>query len=328
MVAAILALSSGTVFAASFGVSQTDLDLGAASLPPAHALHGKVLGDSTQAARVGQLVYNPGSKTVYLVGSSGLYGFPSAAIFYSWGYNFSQVSVVNSAEASLALVGVVQAKQSGCSSPLDACGNIAATSRSSSSPRVGQLVYNPGNKTVFLVGSDGLHPFSSAAIFYSWNFTFNQIVPANSSESALPVAGLVPTMASGCSSPLNQIAGTCGSNPPVSAAPVISSLSPPSGPVETLVTITGSGFTSSNTIKFDVYSFINVASANGTTLTFNVPSTLYYNNCPAGNHVPYYFQNNCQWQLQRKRQQLKWRQQHPNLYRYGQRLRFAAVKRQ
>jgi hypothetical protein len=71
-------------------------------------------------------------------------------------------------------------------------------------------------------------------------------------------------------------------------APIISGLNPSSGYVGTTVTITGSGFTTTgNTINFDIYTFpYVVAGNNGTTLTFTVPATIYYNNCPAGSLCP------------------------------------------
>jgi len=51
MVAGILMLSSASVFAAGFGVSQTDFYLGSPSLAPIHNLHGKVLGASITATQ-------------------------------------------------------------------------------------------------------------------------------------------------------------------------------------------------------------------------------------------------------------------------------------
>ena len=62
----------------------------------------------------------------------------------------------------------------------------------------------------------------------------------------------------------------------------ISSLSPASGEVGTTVTVHGSGFTSDNTVHFGYGALVHVASKNGTTLTFSVPSVLnpscYYSN--------------------------------------------------
>ena len=208
--------------------------------------------------RVGQLVVSPGSQTVYLVGSNGLYGFPSPDVFYSWGYNFGQVLPASSVGTALQPVAVVLSKPAGCDSPLSACGSFAAglgfgnvsgsgepcggntnnpktcisgytclpvpssnlpfgdvggicvaNSSSLPVPRVDQLVVIAGSPTVYLVGSDGLHPFSSADIFYSWGYNFAQVVPANSAEIALTVGALVPGKLAGCSNPFDEIAGNC-----------------------------------------------------------------------------------------------------------------------
>ena len=62
------------------------------------------------------------------------------------------------------------------------------------------------------------------------------------------------------------------------ATPVISSISPTSGPRNSLVTITGSGFTvTNNTVKFTgnyIKVVTGIASTNGTSLTFSVPATI------------------------------------------------------
>ena len=88
---------------------------------------------------------------------------------------------------------------------------IPTQTQTTTGARVGQLVYNSGNRTVYMVGNSGLYGFTDAATFYSWGFTFSQVVAENSAEQTLSMVGTVPTMQSGCSSPLNQIAGTCGS---------------------------------------------------------------------------------------------------------------------
>jgi peptidoglycan hydrolase-like protein with peptidoglycan-binding domain len=68
-------------------------------------------------------------------------------------------------------------------------------------------------------------------------------------------------------------------------APQISSIWPSSGPTGTVVTITGSGFTNDNNIKFDIGAITHVSSPNGTTLTFTVPNNV-GPSCP-------YSQQNC-----------------------------------
>jgi hypothetical protein len=272
---------------------------------------GRVLSDTTSAPRVGQLVYNPNSKTVYLVGQNGLYGFTNAATFYAWNFVFSQLAPENASEQKLSILGNVPMPQTGCTAPLlqiaGNCGTsssavfsisgtapsgsvgqsysatfgifnqtpadvytitgtghlpglsfapqttsfagftgvyktilsgtptqagnftftIAATdttinqtvsqnysisisnTTNTGSIRVGQLVYEPNNKTIYLVGQTVLYGFTDVAIFNSWGFSFNQVVQANSSELALPTAGNVPFKLSGCKSALNQISNTC-----------------------------------------------------------------------------------------------------------------------
>ncbi len=77
--------------------------------------------------RPGTIINNNG--TVQLVGQNGLYGFPSVAIFNSWGFSFANVVAANSAEQALSQVGVVSMKQQGCNAPLD---QIAGTCGSTS----------------------------------------------------------------------------------------------------------------------------------------------------------------------------------------------------
>ena len=68
--------------------------------------------------------------------------------------------------------------------------------------------------------------------------------------------------------------GCCCSIVASTTQPSISYLSPSSGPVGTQVTIYGTGFGASNSVKIDGYiAASNVPSANGTSLVFTVPST-------------------------------------------------------
>jgi hypothetical protein len=75
-------------------------------------------------------------------------------------------------------------------------------------PRVGQLVNNNG--TVVYVGNGGIYGIPDLPTFDSWGFSFSQVLPANGAEQALPQIGVIPTKKSGCNTPLDQIAGTCG----------------------------------------------------------------------------------------------------------------------
>ncbi len=76
---------------------------------------------------------------------------------------------------------------------------------------------------------------------------------------------------------------SCGTTPPPTSGLYIQSLSPNAGAVGTQVTIYGSGFNTDNTIIFGSGAIVHVASYNGTTLTFTVPSVLnplcYYSGC-------------------------------------------------
>ena len=75
--------------------------------------------------RVGQIVNV--NNTLFLVALNGLYGFPSIAVFNSWGYSFSQVTMANSAEQALARAGVVPEKQAGCNAVLDQIKGVCGT---------------------------------------------------------------------------------------------------------------------------------------------------------------------------------------------------------
>ncbi len=188
----------------------------ASSTPPANppAYPSAPASGHTVYPRVGELVYKQ-DKTVYLVGSNGLYGFPNAAVFYSWGYKFSDVIAANSAEQALSMIGVIPAKASGCKTPLDQVAGTCGSSPSpSAAPRIGQLVYNPGSQTVYLVGATGLYGFPNAAVFYAWDFSLAEILPENSVEQDLAMVGLVPSPAPGCNNPLSQISGSCDSASP------------------------------------------------------------------------------------------------------------------
>ena|ERR1700685_3727704 len=70
---------------------------------------------------------------------------------------------------------------------------------------------------------------------------------------------------------------------PTSTTPTVPTIDPSSGPIGITVTIHGSGFGSSNTILMDELTgpgFKDVASLDGTTLTFTVPQSLAPNCAP------------------------------------------------
>ncbi len=118
-----------------------------------------------------------------------------------------------------ALNAVDQTTGAGISSNAPVAGQIVSLNTSAITIRVGTNVNVNG--TVFLVGSKGLYGYPDVATFNSWGYSFTAVVPANSAEMALPQLGVVPMKLSGCNSPLDQIAGTCGSNTPPGAVSVI-----------------------------------------------------------------------------------------------------------
>lgn len=73
---------------------------------------------------------------------------------------------------------------------------------------------------------------------------------------------------------LTSLCGGTSPSPIPTGAVSINAVNPTAGPVGTSVTLTGSGFTNDNTIRFGSGVLIHVASNNGTTLTFDVPTGL------------------------------------------------------
>ena len=70
---------------------------------------------SQSAVRPGQVISI--NRTVCLVSNNGLYGFPDAATFYSWGFTFNSIVAANNAESALPVIGIVPTKQAGCANP-------------------------------------------------------------------------------------------------------------------------------------------------------------------------------------------------------------------
>jgi peptidoglycan hydrolase-like protein with peptidoglycan-binding domain len=67
--------------------------------------------------------------------------------------------------------------------------------------------------------------------------------------------------------------GGGSSTGPSAGTPAILALNPSSGPVGTVVTVSGSGFSPSDTVNFS-WGVINTTSSDGATLTFTVPSSI------------------------------------------------------
>jgi hypothetical protein len=268
-------------------------------------------GVPTQSPRVGQLVFTNGG-TVYLVGSNALYGIPTIAVFNSWGWAFANVATANSAEAALSVSStLVPSRNPNCNSAIDqingTCGGGSAgtTYIKITSPAGGeQWVLGSTHTITWDPSTTGGNPLTIVLNGGSGStYTLTTSAPNNGSfswaiSSNISVGNYILTI-SGPEMCTNSYPAHCYGAPgtsqsfylvnPTNSIVNISSLNPTSGPVgSTQVTVTGTGFTpTGNTIQFDVYSFANVSSTNnGTTLTFSVPSTLYYNICQSGKMCP------------------------------------------
>lgn len=119
----------------------------------------------------GTLVNHNG--TIYFLGADLRYPFPSAAVFLSWGSRFEDVVPANSGDVAMPIGPVVEYKTS------------PGVTRH---PRA-TLVNHNG--TIYFLGADVRYPFPSAAVFLSWGSRFQDVVPANSGDIAMPVGPLV-----------------------------------------------------------------------------------------------------------------------------------------
>lgn len=107
-------------------------------------------------------------RTVYMIGSNGTKrGFSSAAIFIALGYKFENLPAINLGDYP-------------SGSPI--------TSSSAPHPD-GALVFE--GQTVWWIKGSQRQGFESAAVFNTYGFSFNKIVPANSNDLALSVGSLV-----------------------------------------------------------------------------------------------------------------------------------------
>lgn len=283
----------------------------------AQAGHGDVswmssagnIDNAASAHSFGVLVNNSG--TIQLVGDGGLLGIPDLATLESWGYSLADVVPANSADKILSQTGVMTGRKPGELDPVVPPSSAVLTVISPSggeqwaigstqtvkwsapasvslvyltlSPYVACLYQNPR----CMIAEINPYPIA-ASVPNTGNFNWVISAMASDGRSISPGQYLLNVSASDGSLSGRSAAPFTITNPATANTPVISNLSPSSGPVGTQVTITGSGFTATgNTIQFDIYSFINVpATNNGSSLTFYVPSTLYYNNCQPGNVCP------------------------------------------
>lgn len=87
-----------------------------------------------------------------------------------------------------------------------------------------------------------------------------------------------PTISTTTTPPTNQATSTqTSTGTPSSTTPIIWSLDPKNGPVGTVVTIHGAEFAATNTVMMDslvAANMKNIASTDGKTLTFTIPTTL------------------------------------------------------
>ena len=118
----------------------------------------------------GKLVNHNG--TIYFLGADVRYPFPSAAVFLSWGSRFEDVIPANSGDLKIPVGPVVEYK----------------TPTESRHPRT-TLVNHNG--TIYFLGADVRYPFPSAEVFLSWGVRFQDVVPANSGDTAMPVGPIV-----------------------------------------------------------------------------------------------------------------------------------------
>ena len=130
----------------------------------------------------GSLINDMG--TVYVITGGQRAGFTSADVFQGLGYSFSNVLV-------------------GDTSFLP---TMAPVSSTSIAHPVGALINMSG--TVYLVTATGRLGIPSLAVFNSWGYSFNNVVPANSYDSALPMStAVMMALTPGQLSPTNPTTG-------------------------------------------------------------------------------------------------------------------------
>jgi hypothetical protein len=120
----------------------------------------------------GSLITSAGDPTIYLVSGQQRHPFVSGDVFTALGYKFSSVLNIDSGLANLLPLG-------------------SAISDPASWHLLGSDISNNG--TVYWVGSDGLHPYTSLDVYNSWHLAndFSNVVPANAADLAWPVVSPV-----------------------------------------------------------------------------------------------------------------------------------------
>jgi hypothetical protein len=129
-------------------------------------------------------------------------GFTSAAVFTGLGYSFSNVIPGDTSFMN----------------------TLAPINSSAISHLPGTLVNQSG--TVYLMSSTGKMGIPSLAVFQSWGYSWNNVVPANSYDAAVSMSnGVMPAWTMGMLSPLGSSAGTNPTNPTNPTLPVSGGLS-------------------------------------------------------------------------------------------------------
>jgi hypothetical protein len=141
------------------------------------------------------------------------------------------------------------------------------------------------NGTIKLMGTTGTIGVPSEAILKSWGYSLADVVPANNADKSmtqtyvlyLHTAGeLAPTFTAPVPSPSPTPPGSSPSPAPTPTPPSqvnIIQLTPSSGPIGTVVTVTGSNFTSSGNYVLFGSASVLASMVNANTLEFSVPST-------------------------------------------------------
>jgi hypothetical protein len=118
----------------------------------------------------GKLFYPPSGPdrgTVFLITHGQKAGFANLSAFLGSGYKFTRI----------------------ISADLSLLSSTASINNSNEAHRYGALINNNG--TVQYIGNNGLVGIPSQEIFYSWGYSFEDVVPANDADKALPVTGIL-----------------------------------------------------------------------------------------------------------------------------------------
>lgn len=131
----------------------------------------------------GSLINDNG--TVYIITKGSRAGFTSSAVFTGLGYSFSNVIPGDTSFMN----------------------TLTPVSSTAMAHLPGTLVNESG--TVYLITSTGTQGIPSLAVFNSWGYSWNYVVPANSYDAALPMSnGIMPAWTMGMLSPLGTYVGT------------------------------------------------------------------------------------------------------------------------